>query len=871
MSMKSSRLTCFLYLGLSCLLLASFDPAWAVPVVSNLTVSQRADTKLMDIAYDLDAPGSTEVTVSLAISADGGATWTVPVTTATGDIGGAVSVGTGKSITWDAGADWPASSTQMRFRVIADDSTPAGFSLIPGGSFTMGRTSGDMDADAPPITVTVSPFYMAQTETTWGKWDEVRDWAVNHGYDLADVGDAKGHADEYPVYNVNWYQAVKWCNARSEMEGLTPVYTVEGSVMKAGEADPDANWAADGYRLPTEAEWEKAARGGVEGKRFPWGTDTISHNEANYRANLEISYDLSYPASYHPLYIEEGSEYTSPVGSFPANAYGLRDMSGNLKEWCWDKYGPYSLIDGTSDPRGPGEIPDDNRMIRGGSCTDNATETRCAYRYDFSPGNDKSTIGFRVAIGSVSSNPPGTAESSDVTMDTRSDDASLSGLTLSSGILSPAFSSSTTSYTASVPHTISAITVTPVQASIETTIQVRINSGTFETVASDTASDNLDLNVGSNTIEIKVTAQDAITTKIYNIVMTRSEPPSVSTSPATDIIRTGAILGGAVTDEGGSALMARGVVYGPSPDPTIDADTVLTDPGHDTGSFSITASGLLEGSFYYARAYATNSHGTSYGENVSFTTLSSTHTSVNFVGGVDTHTRDILPDGTDLYSFNLSGPRYVLLNTTGGVPLRAELLDSKGKVLARFIGDRDIDLSAWLLTGDYTLKIHRQADSGPVLSYHLTIDAHVVASTRPTVSVGPTNARATRKKVVLSSRKAKQVTAVAVVANLGNLPDALLVRGTRGDAFFGMKYFQGGNITAKVTTGKYRSTVLNNGKKSTISVVVAPNKKKLTKKKGKVSTILARTKNFTITATSTSDPKIRTQATIQVKSIPGKL
>ncbi|MCB1203893.1 MAG: SUMF1/EgtB/PvdO family nonheme iron enzyme, partial [Verrucomicrobiae bacterium] len=134
-------------------------------------------------------------------------------------------------------------------------SAPGGFSFIPGGSFTMGRKSGDTDADAPPTTVTLSPFYLQQTETTKAQWDDVRTWAVNNGYtDLATGG---GKAADHPVQSVSWWDVVKWCNARSEKEGLTPVYTVSGTVMRTGTTEPTVNWSADGYRLPTEAEWEK--------------------------------------------------------------------------------------------------------------------------------------------------------------------------------------------------------------------------------------------------------------------------------------------------------------------------------------------------------------------------------------------------------------------------------------------------------------------------------------------------------------------------------------------------------------------------------------------------------------------------------------
>jgi len=369
------------------------------PEVSNLSAGQRPGTQLVDISYDL-ASGVAELFVTLDISSDGGATWTVPATSVSGDVGSGVSPGEGKAMVWDAGTDWPGQfSEQMRFRVVADDS--AALALIPSGSFTMGRTSGDTDSNAPPITVTVSTFYLAKYETTKALWDEVRVWGLDNGYTDLPAGDGKGA--DHPVQYVSWWAVVKWCNARSEKEGLTPVYTVGGEPMRTGITVPEVNWSANGYRLPTEAEWEKAARGGVEGRRFPWGgTDTISHAEANYFGNSTDSFgNQSVSAGYHPDYNDGTFPYTAPVGSFAANGFGLHDMAGNVWEWCWDWYGAdyYDTSDGTSDPRGPASGTD--RVPRGGSWNLFAISARCADRGGLAPEGARSDLGFRSARSSV--------------------------------------------------------------------------------------------------------------------------------------------------------------------------------------------------------------------------------------------------------------------------------------------------------------------------------------------------------------------------------------------------------------------------------------------------------------------------------------
>jgi formylglycine-generating enzyme required for sulfatase activity len=376
----------------------------AAPVVNNIAASQRPGTKLVDITYDLEAIGWSGVAVSLQVSSDAGATWTVPVVTVSGAIGANVAPGTGKAIVWDAGIDWPRNySTQMRFRVTADDGvTPlAGFSYIPPGSFTMGRTSGDTDVDAPPVSVTIAGFYMQQAETTKAEWDEVQTWATSNGY--TDLGAGAGKASDHPVHSVNWYEVIKWCNARSEKEGLIPVYAVGSVVMRTGTSQPVPNWAANGYRLPTEAEWEKAARGAADGKRFPWATDTINHSNANYYASsTSASYDTSgYTTfTFHPSFQSGVEPYTSPAGSFAPNAFGLFDLSGNLWEWCWDWYDSGYYTSATVNPTGP--VTGTYRVVRGGSYISAPWGQRCAYRLNNRlPINGSNNRGFRTVRSSL--------------------------------------------------------------------------------------------------------------------------------------------------------------------------------------------------------------------------------------------------------------------------------------------------------------------------------------------------------------------------------------------------------------------------------------------------------------------------------------
>jgi formylglycine-generating enzyme required for sulfatase activity len=319
--------------------------------------------------------------------------------------------------------------------------------LIPGGTFSMGDNFNEGNVNERPVhTVTLDSFYMGKYEITNQQYCDFLNWADDNGwitvtsnivykadtsYPYCDTHASSTYSQiaysggvfsvlakagrsmaNDPMVRISWYGAVAYCNWRSQQEGKESCYN-----LSTWEYD----FSKKGYHLPTEAEWEYAARGGLGSKRFPWG-DTITQTQANFKSSSAYPYDISIVKNiFHPLWNDGTNSYTAPVGFFDgtvkykidynwpssdtsyqttsgANGYGLYDMAGNVYEWCNDWYSDtYYESSPELNPLGP--TTGTYRTIRSSSWIHNAFYCRVAQRQPTHPEGRNDTGGFRIALG----------------------------------------------------------------------------------------------------------------------------------------------------------------------------------------------------------------------------------------------------------------------------------------------------------------------------------------------------------------------------------------------------------------------------------------------------------------------------------------
>jgi formylglycine-generating enzyme required for sulfatase activity len=356
-------------------------PTNDAPVISSLEASPASV-----------AVAATSTVTCVATDADGDALsygWAATAGTITG---------TGSAITWTAPdelgpctitcevSDGEDTTGQSVLVTVFEPVVPGAMVLVTGGTFTMGDSKAEGPAEEIPVhSVTVGDFSIGKYELTQAEWAEYITPAV---YDF-------GAGANHPVYYASWFEILRYCNFRSLDEGLTPCYIIAASTDPADWPAPpvyssdssfsvynavECNWSANGYRMPTEAEWEYAARGGSD------------HAQDFRYSGSETVEDVAWFGDNAPNGVQA-------IGGKSPNQLGLYDMSGNLYEFCWDWFGSdyYTTCDlmGTvTDPTGPGS--GDMRIVRGGGWGGAAANCRVAGRFRDYPVSAFSHTGVRL-------------------------------------------------------------------------------------------------------------------------------------------------------------------------------------------------------------------------------------------------------------------------------------------------------------------------------------------------------------------------------------------------------------------------------------------------------------------------------------------
>ena len=337
---------------LALLLLSVLSLALSAQTISNVRAVLEPSCGYYIITYDLSGKSGEEYLISLT-PYSGSREIAKPAYANGQGIAAPVAAGKDLQLFWHPVLEGVGSGNwQFRLKAV---NKPKNMVLVEGGTFQMGSNDGDSD-EKPVHEVTVSSFYIGKYEVIQKEWREVM--GTNPSY-------FKG--DNLPVEQISWFQAVEYCNKLSIKEGLTPFYSGSGNNITC-------NWSANGYRLPTEAEWEYAARGGNKSKGYKYSGSNDVGSVAWYDSN-------------------PGSK-TQAVGTKQANEIGIHDMSGNVWEWCWDWYDDYASAS-QNNPRGA--TNGSSKVLRGGGWNSLGNYCRVSNRYGNNPGGSNSSVGFRVS------------------------------------------------------------------------------------------------------------------------------------------------------------------------------------------------------------------------------------------------------------------------------------------------------------------------------------------------------------------------------------------------------------------------------------------------------------------------------------------
>ena len=339
--LKSKKFLATVIIFVTNLIFAQYNP----PIVTNVDFNMRTDgSRIVDITYNVYDADANTLNITVKASSDDGVTWNLPITNVTGDVGSGITSGTGKTIIWNAGVEHPNFSSQtVKIKIIAEDGTTLpdlDMITVQGGTFMMGSNSGSSN-EQPIHSVSLSTFKIAKYETTQRLWKAVM--GSNPSYFTGD--------DTKPVEKVSWDMVQEFITKLSQLTGKN-------------------------YRLPTEAEWEYAARGGNQSLGFTYAGSNDINAVAWYNSNSVNT--------------------THPVGTKAPNELGIYDMSGNVSEWVNDRYSEtYYSISPSTNP--PGPSTGTQRVLRGGYFEDVVSHCRSAYRSGINTFGNYNYFGLRIA------------------------------------------------------------------------------------------------------------------------------------------------------------------------------------------------------------------------------------------------------------------------------------------------------------------------------------------------------------------------------------------------------------------------------------------------------------------------------------------